>query len=72
MEVRNVTLEPICLVLLLLYERLYTGGSLYDAHHNITSEQSLFLSIVSWGWVRLSLLGTSATNWPIVAAPDGR
>jgi hypothetical protein len=25
-----------------------------------------------WGWVRLSPLGTSATNWPIVPAPDDR
>jgi hypothetical protein len=25
---------------------------------------------VSWGGVRLSPLGTSATNWPIVPAPD--
>jgi hypothetical protein len=24
----------------------------------------------SWGGVRLSQLGTSATNWPIVPAPD--
>jgi hypothetical protein len=24
--------------------------------------------LVSWGWVRLSPLGTSATNWPIVPA----
>jgi hypothetical protein len=26
----------------------------------------------SWGWVRLSPLGTSATNWSIVPAPDDR
>jgi hypothetical protein len=25
-----------------------------------------------WGGVRLSQLGTSATNWPIVPAPDDR
>jgi hypothetical protein len=25
-----------------------------------------------WGGVKLSLLGTSATNWPIVPAPDNR
>jgi hypothetical protein len=30
------------------------------------------LVLVSWGGVRLSPLGTSATNWPIVPAPDGR
>jgi hypothetical protein len=27
---------------------------------------------VSWGGVRLSQLDTSATNWPIAPAPDGR
>jgi hypothetical protein len=29
-------------------------------------------SLVSWGGVRLSPLGTSATNWPIVPAQDDR
>jgi hypothetical protein len=29
-------------------------------------------SLVSWGGVRLSPLGTSATIWPIVPAPDDR
>jgi hypothetical protein len=28
--------------------------------------------LVSLGGVRLSLLGTSATNWPIAPAPDDR
>jgi hypothetical protein len=31
-----------------------------------------YFSLVSWGRVRLGPLGTSATNWPIVPAPDGR
>jgi hypothetical protein len=30
------------------------------------------LVLVSWCGVRLSPLGTSATNWPIVPAPDNR
>jgi hypothetical protein len=30
----------------------------------------LFFSLVSWGRVRLSPLGTSATIWPIVPAPN--
>jgi hypothetical protein len=30
------------------------------------------LFLVSWGGVRLSPLGTSATNWRIVPAPDDR
>jgi hypothetical protein len=29
-----------------------------------------FFLLVSWGGVRLSPLGTSATNWPIVPATD--
>jgi hypothetical protein len=32
----------------------------------------LALFLVSWGGVRLSPLGTSVTNWPIVPAPDDR
>jgi hypothetical protein len=28
--------------------------------------------LVSWDGVRLSPLGTSATNWPFVPAPDDR
>jgi hypothetical protein len=28
--------------------------------------------LLLWGGVRLSALGTSATNWPIVPAPDDR
>jgi hypothetical protein len=33
---------------------------------------SIFFFLVSWGRLRLSPLGTSATNWPIVPAPDDR
>jgi hypothetical protein len=36
-------------------------------HRNVTV---LFLVLVSWCGVRLSPLGTSATNWPILSAPD--
>jgi hypothetical protein len=32
--------------------------------------RSMSLSLVSWGGVKLSPLGTSATIWPIVPAPD--
>jgi hypothetical protein len=31
-----------------------------------------FFFLVCWGGVRLSPLGTSATNWPIVPARDDR
>jgi hypothetical protein len=31
-----------------------------------------FFFLVSWGGVRLSPLGTSATKWLIVPAPDAR
>jgi hypothetical protein len=37
---------------------------------NILNLQTLFFCLVSWGGVRLSPLSTSATNWPIVPAPD--
>jgi hypothetical protein len=37
-----------------------------------TSKVSFFKFFFSWGWVRLSPLGTSATHWPIVPAPDDR
>jgi hypothetical protein len=29
-------------------------------------------SLVSWDEVRLSTLGTSVTNWPVVPAPNDR
>jgi hypothetical protein len=31
-----------------------------------------FFFLVSWGGARLSPLGTSGTNWPIVPAPDDK
>jgi hypothetical protein len=31
-----------------------------------------FIILVSWGGVRLSPLGTSATNWPIAPGPENR
>jgi hypothetical protein len=44
-------------------------GQPFIKNHGVTSEISF---LVSWGGVRLSPLGTSATNWPIVPAPDDR
>jgi hypothetical protein len=38
----------------------------------VGEETSISFFFVSWGGVRLSPLGTSATNWPIVPAPDDR
>jgi hypothetical protein len=32
----------------------------------------IFFFLVSWVGARLRPLGTSATNWPIVSAPDDR
>jgi hypothetical protein len=34
--------------------------------------QQIYIFLVSWSGVRLSLLATSVTNWPIVPAPDDR
>jgi hypothetical protein len=39
---------------------------------NINVRVAVSFSLVSWGGVRLSPLGTSATNWPIVRGPDDR
>jgi hypothetical protein len=48
----------------------YNGDfGLYIRSHN-DIWRAFFL--VSWGGVRLSPLGTSATNWPILPAPDDR
>jgi hypothetical protein len=47
------------------------GQKLSSAASYQTSTISV-LSIVSWGGERLSPLGTSATDWPIVPAPDYR
>jgi hypothetical protein len=42
----------------------------YSLTKNVYTVSLFFL--VLWGGVRLSPLGTSATNWPIVLAPDDR
>jgi hypothetical protein len=42
-----------------------------ELHSNYEISLEIFL-LVSWGGVRLSPLGTSATNWPIVSALDDR
>jgi hypothetical protein len=42
----------------------------YFSYSRIISEEFFFLVLVSWGGVRLSPLGMSATNWPIAPAPD--
>jgi hypothetical protein len=39
---------------------------------DIYSHLSSFFFLVSWDGMRLSPLGTSAINWPIVPAPDDR
>jgi hypothetical protein len=47
-------------------------------HFHFSPNNSFFIKIiceyyqVSWGGVRLSSLGTSATNWPIVPASDDK
>jgi hypothetical protein len=40
---------------------------------DLTDKKWYYISfLVSWGGVRLSPLGTSATNWPTVSDPDDR
>jgi hypothetical protein len=43
-----------------------------DRLHQFVERISYFFVCVSWGRVRQSPLGTSATVWPIVPAPDDR
>jgi hypothetical protein len=38
----------------------------------IWPKTKVYFVLIAWGGVRLSPLGTSATNWPIVPAPDDR
>jgi hypothetical protein len=54
-------------------------AALQDAAHrgvslNIvySTTMAVVFFLVSWSGVRLSPLGTSATNWPTVPAPDDR
>jgi hypothetical protein len=51
----------------------------YDNHLRITKIVTdvipfgfFFFFLDSWGGMRLSPLGMSATDWPIVPAPDDR
>jgi hypothetical protein len=45
-----------------------------EENHKLTNtkQKAQCLGFVGWGEVRLSPLGTSATNWPIIPAPDDR
>jgi hypothetical protein len=46
-----------------------------DIHHTHANNfwtSFFFFFLVFWSGVRLSPLGTSAANWPIVPAPDDR
>jgi hypothetical protein len=42
--------------------------AIHSVQHPVLTYLTFFL--ISWVGVRLSPLGTSATNWPIVPAPD--
>jgi hypothetical protein len=56
---------------------LWTGEGVKDGHRSIDLILSLvmterYIFLFSWGGVRLSPLGMSATNWPTVLAADNR
>jgi hypothetical protein len=51
---------------------LHSSYFLYSQYDPIRANFIPFFLIVSWGGVRLSPLGTLATNWPIVPALDDR
>jgi hypothetical protein len=59
----------LCLLLAFCLFVLILGAEDRDSapKHGVTYH-NIFL--VSWGGVRLSPLGTSATNWPTVSVPD--
>jgi hypothetical protein len=44
----------------------------YECEDGLYEIYFSFFFLVSWGGVRLSPLGTSATDWPNVPAPDDR
>jgi hypothetical protein len=53
------------------YLQKYTAYYISQYENRKPTAKVVFL-LVSCGGVRLSKLGTSATNWPIVPAPDDR
>jgi hypothetical protein len=53
-----------CLALFFFY---FQGSHFIEGHFEVCSAS---LSLVSWSGVRLSPLGTSVTDWPIVPTSD--
>jgi hypothetical protein len=51
--------------------KMTTAGS-SETLQGATTEKTAVFFLVSWGGVRLNPLGTSATTWPTVPAPDDR
>jgi hypothetical protein len=56
----------------MLCSRLIDYDEVPNAINVIQRKAGKFFSLVSWGGVRLSPLGTSANIWPIAPAPDDR
>jgi hypothetical protein len=54
-------------IFVLCLKKYYVVGSFLFSEIGLVS-----FFLVSWGGVRLSLFGTSATVWPIVPAPNDR
>jgi hypothetical protein len=55
-----------------MQHKFYVFMSYKNISNGINGEEIKFFILLSWGGVRLSPLGTSATNWPIVPAQDDR
>jgi hypothetical protein len=58
-----------------LHEVLLLIGITFQVLILVTTKRNIFRDfffLVYWGEVRLSPVGTSASNWPIVSAPDDR
>jgi hypothetical protein len=70
---RRYTAQPyspsLCRVVTITCVSTYTLKGTLEARILVALGNSF---LVSWGGVRLSLFGTSATNWPIVPAPYDR
>jgi hypothetical protein len=64
--------SPFCSLVPYILPSLRTRCQDSRAYRNTVVHLYLLTYIVSWGGVWLSPLCTSATNWPIVPAPDNR
>jgi hypothetical protein len=68
----GVTLQYLSQLLLTPWFSLFFVRMVNRLQHFAWAASFFFLSLISWGGVRLSSPGTSGTNWPIVPVPHVR